>query len=180
MGTYDEMLSNEMVEMPAIDGSFSRIPAHELSATEWLRKLVREGQQQSAGREAAETALNTITVSGSKAWKAAARRLVVVYLALMADQVRPHISEAAFFWRYTSEIQLSDLLERLVQMLLPSAFDQAGLQRVVHKRLLRIHDEIRPLQVDFANPLGAQMTARGVKTESFFGGMVTLISARSH
>ena len=74
LGTYDEMLSNEMVEVPAIDGSFSRIPAHELSATEWLRKLVREGQQQSGGWEAAETALNAITVSGSEAWKAAARR----------------------------------------------------------------------------------------------------------
>ena len=65
-------------------------------------------------------------------------------------------------------------------MLLPSAFDQAGLQGVVQERLLRVHEKIRPLQVDFANPLGVQMTARGVRIESFLGGMVTLISARSH
>ena len=115
LGTHDEILSNAMVEVPAIDGSFSPIPAHELPATEWLRKLVGEGQQQSGGREAAETALHAITVRGSEAWKAAARRLVVVYRAFVANPIRPHISEAAFFWRYISEIQLSDLLERIVQ-----------------------------------------------------------------
>ena len=180
LATYDEMSSGDPVEVPGIDGSFSQVPAADVSVTEWLRKLVREGLQQAGGREAAERALNDITVRDAEAWKAAARRLVVVYRALIADPVLPHISEATFFWRYITEQQLSDLLERLVQMLLPSAFDQNGLQGVVHERLLRIADEVRPLRVDFARPMGEPMRARGVKTESVFGGMVTLLSARSH
>ncbi|CAN0533755.1 unnamed protein product, partial [Laminaria digitata] len=47
LATYDELMSTELVEVPSIDGSFSRVPAREVSATEWLRKLVREGMRQS-------------------------------------------------------------------------------------------------------------------------------------
>ena len=132
------------------------------------------------GAEAAKTALNAITVSGSEACKAASPRLVVLYRAFIPEPDRPHNPVATFVWGCISKIQLSDLPERLVQMLLPSAFDESGLQGVVHERLLRIHNEIGPLQRDFAHPSDAQMTARGVKTESFLGGMVTLISARSY
>ena len=82
------------------------------------------------------------------------------------------------FWRYIKEEQLSDLLERLVQLLLPSAIDQTGLQGVVHERIWRIAIEVRPMLVDYANPTSPAMAARGVKNEGFFGKMVELISTR--
>ena len=108
--------------------------------------------------------------------KAGARRLEVLYRAFTADPVRPRLSEATFFRRYITEAQLTDLLERLVQLLLPNAFDQSGFQGVVHERLLRIHEEIRPMQVDFLNPLGAPMMAR--RSRHFYVGMIALVSTR--
>ena len=71
---------------------------------------MREGLQHSGAKEAAEEALHAVTVSGTEACKAAARRLVVLYRAFTADPVRPHISEATFIWRYITEAQLTDLL----------------------------------------------------------------------
>lgn len=47
-----------------LDGSFAQIRAQEVSATEWVRKLMREGMLQSGAREAAATALKVITVGG--------------------------------------------------------------------------------------------------------------------
>ena len=87
----------------------------------------------------------------------------MLYWAFTADPVRPYVSEATFCWRYITEAQLADLLGRLVQMLLPSAFGQSDLQGVVHKRFLRIHEEIRLLQVDLLNRLGAPLVERGEK-----------------
>ena len=142
--------------------------AQDVAATEWLRKL-REGMLQSGARDAAGAALTSIAVGDVEAWKAASRRLVLVYQAYTADPVRPHISEAAYFWRYIKEEQLSDLLERLVQLLLPSAIDQTGLQGVVHERIWSLAIEVRSMLVDYANPTSPAMAARGVKTEGFFG-----------
>ena len=125
---------------------------------------------QSGAREAAAAALNDITVGEAEAWKAAARRLVLAYRAHTADPVRPHISEAGLFWRYITEEQLTDLLERLVQLLLPSAFDQSGLQGVVHERVPRVQVEIRPLQIDYVNPTGLSMSFSGQRRRVFTGG----------
>lgn len=33
LGTYEELLSNEMVEVPTLDGSFIQTQAHEVSGT---------------------------------------------------------------------------------------------------------------------------------------------------
>ena len=178
LGTHIELTSSGIVEVPTLDGSFAQIRAQDVAATEWLRKLVREGMLQSGAREAAGAALTSIAVGDAEAWKAASRRLVLVYRAYTADPVRPHISEAAYVWRYIKEEELSDLLERLVQLLLPSAIDQTGLQGVVHERIWRIAIEVRPMLVDYANPTSPAMAARGVKNEGFFGKMVELISTR--
>ena len=69
---------------------------------------MREGMLQSGARQAAGAALTSIAVGDVEAWKAASRRLVLVYQAYTADPVRPHISEAAYVWRYLKEEQLSD------------------------------------------------------------------------
>ena len=114
----------------------------------------------------------------SEEWKAASRRLVVVSRVYTADPICPHVSEAAYVWKNIKEEQLNHLLERLVQLLLPSAIDQIGLKGVVHEGLWRIAVEVSPILVDYANPTSPTMTARGVTTEGVFGGMVELMSTR--
>lgn len=58
---HGELTSTDIVELQVIDGSLAQIRAQEVSATEWLWTLEREGTLQSGARETAATALN-ITV----------------------------------------------------------------------------------------------------------------------
>ena len=124
LGTHDELTPTELVEVPAIDGSFVQIRAQDASVTEWLRKLMRENCY---SRVPERPGLNNTAVREAEAWKAASRRLGLGCRAYIADPIRPHSSKAIFCCRYITEQQLIDLLEHLVQLLLPSAFDNSGL-----------------------------------------------------
>ena len=66
-----------------------------MTVTEWLRMLTIEALLQSGSKEMAKAALDSISVNGTEAWRTAARRLVLVYRASIADPVRPHMLEAA-------------------------------------------------------------------------------------
>ena len=171
-------MSTEMVEVPAIHGSFARSPAQDVSASEWVRKLVREGMPQSGSQQVAIAALNSMEVGHAESWQAASRRLNVVYRAHIADARRPHISEAAFVWRYITEDQVKDLMERLVDLLLSNPFDQPGLQGVVHERVLCMQVGILPLQIYYLHPLSPNMTFRGRMTKGFYSGIIDLVSTR--
>ena len=135
---------------------------------------------QSGSVGAAEVAIASINVKGAEAWRAAARRLVLVFRASTADRERPHIPEATYFWRYVSEKQLTDLIERLVCLLLPNGFDQAGLQSAMHAQFVRVRTNIQPLQVGHVNPLGQGMVLRGNKTEGLFFGICRLCIGATH
>lgn len=74
--------------------------------------------------------------------------------------------------------QLNDSIECLLQVLLPSAFGQAGLQSAIHEQRVRIQEEVQPLRVDLWHPLGELMAARGRVTQGIFNRFVVLISAR--
>ena len=78
LGTHIEVTSSGIVDVPTLDGPFAQIRAQDVAATEWLRKL-REGMLQSGARDAAGAALTSIAVGDVEAWKAASRRLVLVY-----------------------------------------------------------------------------------------------------
>ena len=101
-----------------------------------------------------------------------------MFRAFTADRQRPHILEATYFWRYVPEKQLTDLLESVVRLLLPNGFDQAGLQSAMHAQFVRVRTDIRPLQVDYVNPLGQGMVSRGNKTENIFVEFVDFESER--
>ena len=176
--TYDELTSHGSVSVPQVDGTFHLVPAHQVTMTEWLRILNREGLMQSGSVEAAEVAITSIQVNGAEAWGVAARRLVVVFRAFTADRERPHISEATYVWRYVLEKQLTDLLDRLVRLFLPNRFDQAGLQSGIHAQMVKMRTDIRPFQVDYVNPLGQGMVSRGIKTENIFTEFVDFISKK--
>ena len=74
--------------------------------------------------------------------------------------------------------QLTDLLERLVRLLLTNGFDQAGLQSAMHAQFVRVRTDTRPLQVDYVNPLGQGMVSRGNKTEGNLVKVVDFVSER--
>ena len=131
---------------------------------------------QSVSVATAELAVTFVQVKGTEAWRAVARRPVLGIRAFTADRERPHISEATYVWRYVSEKQLTDLLDRLVRLFLPNRFDQAGLQSGIHAQMVRMRTDIRPFQVDYVNPLGQGMVSRGIKTENIFTEFVDFIS----
>ena len=74
--------------------------------------------------------------------------------------------------------QLTDLLERLVRLLLTNGFDQAGLQSAMHAQFVRVRTDIRPLRVDYVNPLGQGMVSRGNKIDGILTEFVDFVSER--
>lgn len=62
----DGTSSIQMLEMPILYGSFTQVPAGNVSVTECLRKLVREGLQQIGGGESADRARNEVTAKASE------------------------------------------------------------------------------------------------------------------
>ena len=176
--TFDKHTSHGSVSVPQIDEKFRQVPSQQVKMAEWLRILTREGLMQSGSVEAAEVAIASVKVKGAKARRAAARCLVLVFRAFTADRERPHVSDATSFWRQVSEKQLTDLLERLVRLLLPNGLHQAGLESAMHAQFLRVRTDVRPLQVGYVNPLGQGMASRGNKTEGFFMEFVYSVSDR--
>ena len=154
LGTHDELQSGRTVEVPFITGSFAPLPPDEISVTVWLRKLVRESALQPGTADAARLALDNVGDKQGEAWSAAARRLVLLYRAFTVDAEMPHASEEVYFWRYISERQLHDLLERALKLLLPSALDQSSLQAIMHQQVFRVTQELRPIRVETQDPHG--------------------------
>ena len=76
---------------------FAQTPAQDVSASEGMRELVRQGMLKSGSRQAVIATLKSMAVDDSEACQAAARRLVLVYRAYVGDARRPHISETVFF-----------------------------------------------------------------------------------
>lgn len=100
----------------------------------------------SGGREMEVHTLKTMKVRGDEDWKAAVMRLVLMFRSTLVDPVPPHISEASFSWKYISEQQFVELIERVLQLLLPS-IDQADLQSLMHVQIVRIQEQVLPLLV---------------------------------
>ena len=59
-----------------------------------------------------------------------------------------------------------------------SALDQSGMQNAMHAKAGSVLTELRPLQVDYANPSSADMVSRGGMTEDIVIDSVDFISER--
>ena len=78
-----------------------------------------------------------------------------------------------------TEKQRTDLLERLLRLLLHNAIDQAGLQSATYAPLVvKVRKDTQPLQVDYVNPQGLGLVTRGDKTEDLFEDLVDFTSER--
>lgn len=72
-----------------------------------------------------------------------------------------------------------ELIERVLHLLLPSAFDQDDLQSWMHMQIVRIEEQVRPLLVQYQNPVEELMEVRGKKTFDLFFQFVDLIASRT-
>lgn len=90
LSACDELMSHGAVSVPQIDGIFRQQLPPQVTMTEWLCVLTREGLLQSDSVQTAQEAIAPITVYGSEAWRTSSRRLVLVFRVLTADPGRHH------------------------------------------------------------------------------------------
>lgn len=67
----------------------------------------------------------------------------------------------------------------MLQLLLTSAFDQIGLQTLMHMQIKCIQEKVRPLLVQRENPSGEMMEVRGKNTSDLSFQFVDLITSRT-
>lgn len=80
---------------------------------------------------------------------------------------------------YATEKQLTDLLEKLLRLLLSIAFGQPSLQSATYARPVGEDAERHlTLTVEYVNPQGLRMGARGDKIEGVFVDSADFISER--
>ncbi|CAN0255207.1 unnamed protein product, partial [Ascophyllum nodosum] len=106
------MTESQPVVVYRISGQCEPTQVRHVTATDWLRLLVREEGLNSEAKYAALEALDSITTKPDESWLAATARLVSAFRATRIDPDRPHVTEATFFWRYVSEHDLKELMER--------------------------------------------------------------------
>ena len=97
--TAHAMSSGTKVRVHRISGGTDLVPHNEVTATDWLRLLVREQALMSDSAENAREALAAMTVGSHEAWASAAGRVLLAFRATLATASRPHQTETEFFWK---------------------------------------------------------------------------------
>lgn len=78
-----------------------RVPFGNVTALEWLRKLVAEEVR--VGRGHAQGALNNAKLLKNKSYVVAAHRLVLLVMATTVSPAAPHFAGEEYLWRGASE-----------------------------------------------------------------------------
>ena len=120
------MTESQPVVVYRISGQCEPTQVRHVTATDWLRLLVHEEGLNSEAKHAALEASDSITTKPDESWLSAPARLVSAFCATRIDPDRPHVAEATFFWRYVSEHELKELMERLAHLLVPSDLERFG------------------------------------------------------
>ena len=94
--TYCLMTESQPVVVYRISGQCEPTQVRHVTATDWLRLLVREEGLNSEAKYAALEALDSITTKPDESWLSATARLVT-FRATRIDPGRPHVTEATFF-----------------------------------------------------------------------------------
>ena len=176
LDTYAKMSSQGSVTVYRVSGHTDEAPAKEVTATDWLRLLVREAASSEEAQQAAVEALDHIECSPGEAPTAAATRLVRALRASSADPDHPHTSEATYFWRYASVRTLKGLMRRFSRMILPEEVDRLGGDSLVTMHMQQMADDLSQHPVVQTHPMGTAMLARGKLTYENFIKFVTAMS----
>ena len=176
--TYCLMTESQPVVVYRISGQCEPTQVRHVTATDWLRLLVREEGLNSEAKHAALEALDSITTKPDESWLSATARLVSAFRATRIDPDRPHVTEATFFWRYVSEHDLKELMERLAHLLVPSELECFGVDVITNIFITEASDTLRTNPVEPQCPMGYNIRMRGTETRELFDRYANMLSAR--
>ena len=176
--TYCLMTESQPVVVYRISGRCEPTQVRHVTATDWLRLLVCEEGLNSEAKHAALEALDSITTKPDESWLSATARLVSAFRATRIDPDRPHVTEATFFWRYVSEHDLKELMERLAHLLVPSKLERFDVDAITNTFVTKASDTLRTNPVEPQSPMGYNMRMRGTETHDLFDRYATMLSAR--
>ena len=126
--TYCLSTEPQPVVVYRISGQGESTQVRHVTATDWLRLLIREEGLNSEVKHTALETLDSITAKLDESWLSATARLVSAFRTTRINPDRPH---AADFWRYVSEHDLKKLVERLAQLLVPSELKRFGVAAIM-------------------------------------------------
>ena len=115
LATRAAMIPNTMVEVYPVQGGRAILPFHEVS-------------KQGGTRDTARYALRNIKLTKGEAWMSASTRLVLHMRAALVDHTKPYASEELYFWRFITEADLMTLVERALDLFLPTMLDRLSLE----------------------------------------------------
>lgn len=161
LATRTSMRPGSTVSIYLVTGGRLRVPFEQVTATDWARLLVAEVARNPGARAASADALTNIALEAGEAWASAASRLVLNVRAKLVDPNRPFASEETYFWRLLSSTNLADLIDRTLQLFMPSQQDRLSMESHVLGVNKRIEKYIAPWAIDITNPTEPHMVARG-------------------
>lgn len=94
--------------------------------TDWLRAFVRTEATHPQARTVTGKAPNEIARKPNETATARAGRLIDAFGATTVDRDRLHVGEMTFFWRYTPEEDLQDLMRRIIALIRSAASERIG------------------------------------------------------
>ena len=176
--TYCLMTESQPVGVYRISGQCEPTQVRYVTATDWLRLLVHEELLHLKAKHAALEALDSITTKPDESWISATARLVSAFRTTRIDPDRPHVTEATFFWRYVSEHDLKELMERLAHLLVSSELERFGVDAIMNIFVTEASDTLRTNSVEPQCPMGYNMRMRGTESHDLFDRYATMLSAR--
>ena len=174
--TYSRMSSHEHVEVYRVSGQIDFVNPKEVTATDWLRWLVRDEAFDNLKQRAAAEALNRIVRHPGEAVTVTAGRFVKAVRAASADPDHPHVTENRYFWRYASTRTMQNLLERFSRMVAPTPADRVGVNSAVMLHVRKLKGDLRYYPVMQDRPMCTEMQARGSLNYQSFTEFVELMA----
>ena len=144
-----------------------------------MRLFVREQALTGGAVEFAQAALSAVTLKPAEAWTAAAARVLLAFRASLANSERPHVTEQLFFWRFITPLEMTTLYDRVIEVLLPNPLDRVGVSGLMHEKVHLIATTLRPMRVEWHDPMGEAMRLRGEVAERLFREFIAVLSARN-
>ena len=174
-----QLATAEFVPVNLITGEVVEKPHSDVTATDWLRLFVREQALTGGAVEFAQAALSAVTLKPAEAWTAAATRVLLAFRASLANSERPHVTEQLFFWRFITPLEMTALDDRVVEVLLPNPLDRVGVNGLMHEKVHMIATTLRPMRMEWHDPMGEAMWLRGEVAEALFRELIAVLSARN-
>ena len=179
MSVSQQIANAHTVNVYLLSGEVIAKPHEQVTATDWLRLYVREQALMGGAAELARAALAAMALSPGEGWSSGAARVVSAFRAARADPERPYMTEQAFFWCFVTPVEMTALYDRVVEVLLPNAFDRNGVSAILHEKTYRTNALLSPLRMEWHDPKGAAMTQRGQVAEGLFREFVGVLASRN-